>query len=148
MSLVRLCIDGWQIDRTKSDQIKTIWPDFDPENAWKTLEPVLIDIEDIPEWAKDCSGLHIKPVKKVRFEKPVDFHLNPGSDATKEVLKTVNQIVFPGFELLQYGYIEVLDDACTDAIQRKLDDGFRIIAILPQPQQRRPDYVLVRKEKP
>lgn len=147
MSLVRLCVNGWEIPDEKADLVKTIWPYFDKENKWRTLDDVLIEISEIPDWVADCSGMSIKPLKKIRFhkepEKPLDF-----STDTKEFLKTVNQIVMPGFELLQYGYIELVDDGCTDVIQKKLDQGFRIIAVLPQPSQRRPDYILVRKERP
>lgn len=35
-------------------------------------------------------------------------------------------------------------DMCTDALQEQLDQGWRIIAVCPQPDQRRPDYILGR----
>ena len=38
----------------------------------------------------------------------------------------------------------LLSDACTDELQGALRDGWRIIAVCPQPSQRRPDYVLGR----
>ena len=41
----------------------------------------------------------------------------------------------------------LLEDCCTDVLQGKLNDGWRIIAVCPQPQ-RRPDYVLGRKLLP
>lgn len=147
MSLVRLCIDGWSVRDDQAAEIKTIWPDFDLSNKWRTMDDVLIDLSEIPEWVADCPGLSIKPLKRIRFQKPPEKHLDL-SHETKEFIKTVNQIVMPGFELLQYGYIEVVENGCTDQIQKKLNDDFRIIAVLPQPDQRRPDYILVRKERP
>lgn len=36
----------------------------------------------------------------------------------------------------------LLEDCCTDYLQSHLIKGWRIIAICPQPNQRRPDYVL------
>lgn len=36
----------------------------------------------------------------------------------------------------------LLEDCCTDYLQGKLKDGWRIISVTPQPNQRRPDYVL------
>lgn len=41
----------------------------------------------------------------------------------------------------------LLEDACTDLLQENLSSGWRIIAVCPQPQ-RRPDYVLGRKQLP
>lgn len=40
--------------------------------------------------------------------------------------------------------IEVCTDYCTVALQDDLDDGWHILAICPQPGQRRPDYILGR----
>jgi hypothetical protein len=36
------------------------------------------------------------------------------------------------------------EDTCTDALQTTLTDGWRIIAVCVQPDQRRPDYILGR----
>lgn len=36
----------------------------------------------------------------------------------------------------------LLEDCCTDYLQSNLAKGWRIIAICPQPNQRRPDYIL------
>lgn len=38
--------------------------------------------------------------------------------------------------------VKVLEDCCTDSLQRRLEEGWRILAICPQPHQRRPDYIL------
>ena len=40
--------------------------------------------------------------------------------------------------------MRLLEDCCTDALQDVLNDGWRMIAICPQPDQRRPDYILGR----
>ena len=40
--------------------------------------------------------------------------------------------------------ILLLEDCCADYLQLALNDGWRIIAISPQPDQRRPDYILGR----
>jgi len=36
------------------------------------------------------------------------------------------------------------ENCCTDALQTELNNGWRIIAVCVQPNQRRPDYVLGR----
>ena len=53
----------------------------------------------------------------------------------------VNQ---PGLGLNQYNSLMLAEDICTDSLQQYLDEGWRIIAACPQPDSRRPDYVLGR----
>ncbi len=48
----------------------------------------------------------------------------------------------PGLGLLMIDEVDVLDDACTDRLQEKMKEGWRILAICPQADQRRPDYVI------
>ena len=50
----------------------------------------------------------------------------------------------PGNALLAIAETKLLEDSCTDALQAALADGWRIIAVQPQPDQRRPDYILGR----
>lgn len=50
----------------------------------------------------------------------------------------------PGPSLLNVDETLLMEDACTNALQENLDNGWRIIAVCPQPQ-RRPDYILGRK---
>ena len=57
--------------------------------------------------------------------------------------KVVN-VHCPGPSLAVYNEICLLEDSCTDILQSKLNEGWRIIAACPQPDQRRPDYILGR----
>lgn len=50
----------------------------------------------------------------------------------------------PGLAMMQLDTVNVLTNVCTDELQTWLDDGWRLLAICPQPDQRRPDYVLGR----
>lgn len=50
----------------------------------------------------------------------------------------------PGQALSMYNKTMLLNDSCTDGLQDELDKGWRIIACCPQPDQRRPDYILGR----
>lgn len=49
----------------------------------------------------------------------------------------------PGNMLATYNETLLLEDACTDELQKSLDNGWRIVAACPQ-AQRRPDYILGR----
>ena len=44
--------------------------------------------------------------------------------------------------LFQVNQTMLLEDCCTDHLQKQLQDGWRILTICPQPNQRRPDYIL------
>ena len=54
------------------------------------------------------------------------------------------QVHMPGQALSTYNEVLLLEDHCSDALQGKLNDGWRIIAACPQPDQCRPDYILGR----
>jgi len=48
----------------------------------------------------------------------------------------------PNFALLNIRESFVLVDCCTEVLNDNLGEGWRILAICPQPNQRRPDYVM------
>lgn len=50
----------------------------------------------------------------------------------------------PGEGLLVITETMLLEDSCTDSLQGYLSEGWRIVAVQPQPDQRRPDYILGR----
>lgn len=53
------------------------------------------------------------------------------------------EVHVPNMALMTYNETMLLEDSCTDALQDRLDEGWRIIAACPQPQ-RRPDYIMGR----
>ena len=46
--------------------------------------------------------------------------------------------------IVTYNDIMLMEDSCTDDLQSKLNDGWRVISVCVQADQRRPDYVLGR----
>ena len=54
------------------------------------------------------------------------------------------EVHMPGQALATYNETLLLTDSCSDSLQTSLDSGWRIIAACPQPDQRRPDYILGR----
>lgn len=54
------------------------------------------------------------------------------------------EVHMPGQALSLYNDVLLLEDSCTDTLSEHLQGGWRIIAACPQPDQRRPDYILGR----
>ena len=53
-------------------------------------------------------------------------------------------VAIPGLGLLAIKECMVEYDLCTNVLNERLRGGWRILAICPQPDQRRPDYILGR----
>lgn len=64
--------------------------------------------------------------------------------SSEELFNHPCQQVQPGAWVNNVNRMMLVEDSCTDAIQGYLDEGWRILAIQPQPDQRRPDYILGR----
>lgn len=56
------------------------------------------------------------------------------------------QAPVPGSSLVHIDRLMLCESPCTDALQGYLDAGWRIIAACPQPDSRRPDYILGKNE--
>lgn len=74
-------------------------------------------------------------------EKPITITSESGNN---NVYNNKCEVHMPGQALSVYNECLLLGDACTDALQSSLNSGWRIIAACPQPDQRRPDYILGR----
>lgn len=81
---------------------------------------------------------NIKPVKlNVKISEVFDIRPNV-------VYNEHVKVVMPGIGLLQFDHVTVVYDTCTNELHSYLKQGWRIVAVCPQPDQRRPDYVLGR----
>lgn len=54
------------------------------------------------------------------------------------------EVHMPGQALATYNEVMLMSDSCSDELQGRIDEGWRMIAACPQPDQRRPDYILGR----
>lgn len=62
----------------------------------------------------------------------------------QQTINTRCEVHVPGLGLLALNDVQVVENYCTEALQERLNEGWRIVAVCPQPDQRRPDYVLGR----
>ena len=66
----------------------------------------------------------------------------------KPISPNVTHVHIPSLGLLLIDEVTVLEDTCTDNLQRHLNENWRILAVCPPNGTRRPDYILGRtKEK-
>lgn len=68
-----------------------------------------------------------------------------GAETGQHYNERVNVHV-PGLGLLLIDDVKLMKDACTDHLAEAIDAGWRILAICPQPDQRRPDYIMGRQK--
>jgi hypothetical protein len=59
----------------------------------------------------------------------------------------VVNVAIPNAGLFSVQSVSVLADSCTDVLQGLLDDGWRIIAVCPPNDTRRPTYILGHADK-
>jgi len=97
----------------------------------------LIDIEtDGPRLTS--IGLHFT-VKSFKGTMPLQTVLPDGKDY-------VVHVHIPNLGLLTVDEVMVEEDSCTDNLQRRLNEGWRILCVCPPKNARRPDYILGRQK--
>lgn len=90
---------------------------------------------------------HLEPVYEADFSAGVaefvGIAIEKSVQAVAAIFNEKTQQEQPGPALMGVTETMLMEDACTDALQERIADGWRILAVCPQPQ-RRPDYVLGR----
>ena len=107
--------------------IKCRYP-YHIEATVNSEEPTINNIHSILEEIREKqSGLNkmYSDIKNQLFNQKCDVHIGGGFIAT-------------------YNELKLKENSCTDELQNELNDGWRIISVCVQPNQRRPDYVLGR----
>lgn len=91
------------------------------EPTINNINAILQTIEDKAERLNDL----VDKIKENSFNSKTNVHVGGG------LITTYNDLLLK-------------EDVCTDALQTELNNGWRIIAVCIQPDQRRPDYILGR----
>lgn len=117
-----------------SDLLFSVLDSFDSKYSYK----IIGTLKDLPS-AKTTSELKVLD-KLFSLEEKLDIF------SKAQQFNTKVGVHISDLGLLNVKEVDVLGDACTDELQDWLDNGWRILAICPQPDQRRPDYVLGRNE--
>ncbi len=97
----------------------------------------LVHIDTFP---RDIGFEVIKIIDHAAFES-LEVKRNPAFN--QKVKVSVSDV-----GIMKIKHVTVLTDCCTQELQRYIDKGWCILAICPQPDQRRPDYVMGRVTDP
>ena len=112
-----------------------------------------IGLPEPGERPKDSWGYGLHEKKVIDLEKDGPFLAELGITYDIKRFRSMRKHVdagnsfhvhVPNIGLLAINEVQVLDDSCTERLQEKLDKGWRILAICPPLDQRRPDYILGR----
>lgn len=122
-----------------------IWEADQPKPGYYYSSTTLIDL-DTEAPALLSIGIEFK-IKRFRGNYFVDRtmdtvrkHVHP------EALHGINtvHVHIPNIGLLSMNEVDWLEDACTEELQCRLDEGWRILAVCPPDSVRRPTYILGR----
>ena len=112
------------------------WFSFSSEEHFIDSE----DMKDIPE--SIMQFLSFKPLRTLKHFPELPDLNNVKFKDVGDILSKVLQIHLPSNELLKINKVTWFEDCCTEEIQKQLDEGWKIISVLPQVGHRRPDYIL------
>lgn len=94
----------------------------------------MIDLDAFPTFCLPA----LRDIQFVTTSKP----LEELQTRQRTVINHRINVAVPGFGLMMIKTVQVCLDCCTERLQEYLNDGWQILAICPQPDQRRPDYVI------
>jgi len=121
-------------ERVKMYALPHTREELDELNEYTARKLDTIDDLELEAWTSAGFTVQMSRVRGLRSNDP-DIH------------KTIYQISVANVGLMQVQRVEVLEDCCTDALQRELDRGWRILAVCPPNDARRPTYVVGHFEK-
>lgn len=145
----------WTQQDTLTDEqkefVKEFWPDYSSFDDTFRLPSghVRMSWEEAQVWMDKGFKLDIESSKSTMLSKSKKEYREDGDPIEQLYSGKLFQLTIPDIGLLSINEVDWLDDCCTEALQDKLDQGWRILAVCPPNAQRRPDYILGRtKSKP
>lgn len=109
-------------------------------------QEVIIDIDEV---AKLDRTVKYSVENIISFNSVVADEIANKINLRQNVEQSFNakcNVMVPGFELLSIKTVVVRENCCTEIINDMLANNWKIVAVCPQADQRRPDYVMGRTE--
>ena len=132
-----------------------------PINDYAVLKDVVVFL-DVDKFYKIASNdIRIEIIRVIPVDVPDNFEMyqkfNQVIENITNKIDTISNCNFspdmhcnvnvPNLGLLQVREVTYRIDFCTEELQEMLNDGWMILAVCPQPSQRRPDYILGKREE-
>lgn len=105
---------------------------------------VLVDIGHPVKFKPFKNNLVLDVDQRLRALERSSMLLKQVFDETQGANKNLIQVHVPNAKLIEFNEVEVVEDQCTHSLQTDLDAGWRIIAVCPPLEQRRPTYIIGR----
>lgn len=121
-------------ERVKMYALPHTWEELEKLNEYVDRKLDTIDDLELEAWTSLGFEVKLSRVRGLRSNDP-------------DIRKTIYQISVANVGLMQIQRVEVLEDCCTYDLQRELDRGWRILAVCPPNDTRRPSYVVGHFEK-
>lgn len=95
------------------------------------VHELIMDDREVEAWAMAGVSVEISKIRGLA---------SPGS--ARDLPQAIYQIAVANVGLLQIQTVDYLEDACTDELQRWLDRSWRILAVCPSNNTRRPTFIM------
>lgn len=115
---------------------------------WASIDDEVADMDDVESIGLPDDAVTYKPMPRLTLPQKIHDVLNSKEcGETRALAPRMVQIHLPGHDLPAMMCVTNLDNVCTNEVDEYLKQGWRILAILPQPNNRRPDYILGRTSR-
>ena len=113
------------------------WPEIRFEEygtyvSWPTL--LYIELETLNKLTEAGFKVSVEKISGMQYNSTIATAVNTIPNITN--VSVCNNALF---EVTQ---VKVIEDSCTDVLQEYLNKGWRILAVCPSNDSRRPDYIL------
>lgn len=133
------------VDEPTWDRFTKAFPDEvkEAKDKWWGEIKCAMPLDDLFSIGLPADCYQITPIKRLIMSDDKFQHFKRAKtiEEFEGAMNTIH-VHLPGFDVMTIRQIIHIDNACTDEIQTHLKDGWKILAILPQPNHRRPDYIL------
>lgn len=115
-------------------------------DTYFTIEEIM-HIDDVMELGIPMDYIDLKPIPRITMPREKFLALKSEDPEVRRTAGDTFQIKMPGFDLLTIREVTWRENCCTEEINDMLGEGWVMLAILPQPNHRRPDYILGRNSR-
>lgn len=122
------------------DKYKDYFRIDNPFGEYASLDDGMMPISVFQEMQEEGWDVYITKVKGLSYDKNFKEHDKVAVQNTP--VTNITQVSVANDKLLSITDVTWLENACTQELQGFLDEGWRILAVCPSNDQRRPDYIL------